>query len=546
MNNELDQLAKDFWEWRFLTQPVVSDDIPRVDRPANWDPDWSEYSVLMMQDQLEQFEKRSASIDPSQYPISRQVDLRLIASAIARVRWELDVLKSWQRNPRFYVYQTMGSLFEILLKNKPFDRERSEEVIKCLRRFPRLIEDGIMNLSDRMARPVNSVKPFAIATLEVIKDFHAQLTKVATELKPLLFQDSADQLDEAMDDAMAAMHTFYDWLSDNLDYMSESSACGREAYEYFLKYVALIPYTPEQLLAMGKQEWERSMTFEAFAKNRASNAPPLSIFSDELTQMAAEENDEKKIRQFMEDNNILSVPSWLQHYVNLPMPAYVEPLAHLGVVDDLTSPTRLNEDGFRYIPPPSENLGYFELSSARDPRPLIVHEGVPGHYFQMSIAWAHENEIRRYYYDSGPNEGIGFYAEEMMLQCGLFDDSPRAREIIYNFMRLRALRVEVDIKLALGIFTIDEATDYLQTRTPMDRATARAEAIFFATLPGQAITYQIGKIQLVKFMAEARQAQGEKFNLREFHDYVWKNGNIPFSLLRWEYLGLADEVEMLG
>jgi hypothetical protein len=55
------------------------------------------------------------------------------------------------------------------------------------------------------------------------------------------------------------------------------------------------------------------------------------------------------------------------------------------------------------------------------------------------------NPIRRHCYDSVANEGIGFYAEEMMLQAGLFDDNPHTREIIYNFMRLRALRVEVDV-----------------------------------------------------------------------------------------------------
>jgi uncharacterized protein (DUF885 family) len=190
-------------------------------------------------------------------------------------------------------------------------------------------------------------------------------------------------------------------------------------------------------------------------------------------------------------------------------------------------------------------LGYFELSAALDPRPLIVHEGVPGHYFQMTLSWAHENEVRRYYYDSGANEGIGFYAEEMMLQMGLFDDSPRSREIICNFMRLRALRVEVDVKLALGEFTIDEATEYLQTKTPMDYATARSEAVFFASLPGQAITYQIGKLQIVKFLADARQQLGDEFNLRAFHDFLWKNGNNPISLLRWEYLGLDDEIALL-
>jgi hypothetical protein len=87
---------------------------------------------------------------------------------------------------------------------------------------------------------------------------------------------------------------------------------------------------------------------------------------------------------------------------------------------------------------------------AKDPRPLIVHEGVPGHYLQLALCWAQPDIIRRHYYDSSANEGLGFYAEEMTLDAGLFDDSPSAREIIWNFMRLRALRVEVDVKLALG------------------------------------------------------------------------------------------------
>jgi len=71
----------------------------------------------------------------------------------------------------------------------------------------------------------------------------------------------------------------------------------------------------------------------------------------------------------------------------------------------------------------------------------------------------------------------------------------------------------------------------------MDANTARQEAIAFSTGPGQAITYQIGKLQIMKFLADARMQQGEKFNLRAFHDFVWKNGNVPIALQRWEYLG---------
>jgi uncharacterized protein (DUF885 family) len=180
---------------------------------------------------------------------------------------------------------------------------------------------------------------------------------------------------------------------------------------------------------------------------------------------------------------------------------------------------------------------------ARDPRTLIAHEGM--HYYQLARSWLNPDPIRRHYYDSGPNEGIGFYAEEMLLQAGLFDDSPHSREIIYSFMRLRALRVDVDVRLALGELSIDTAAAELEQRVPMDAATAREEASFFASDPGQAITYQVGKLQLLSFLADARLALGQNFNVRVFHDSVWVNGNVPIAMQRWESLGLRDEVDLL-
>ena len=76
----------------------------------------------------------------------------------------------------------------------------------------------------------------------------------------------------------------------------------------------------------------------------------------------------------------------------------------------------------------------------------------------------------------------------------------------------------------------------------MDSETARQEAIAFATSPGGAISYQIGKLQITKFLADARLQQGDKFNLRAFHDFVWKNGNVPIELQRSEYLGTVIDV----
>jgi Bacterial protein of unknown function (DUF885) len=537
---QLQQFANNFWKWRAANQPVSSDDIPRIERPDNWTPDWSAKAIALRRRELSHFRRRHKEMDARSWPVPQQVDFRLIGSAIARAHWELNVTCGQERNPGFYVDQTLGLLFLSLLKPPPFTEARSRAIIRALQSFSATVANAGENLAG------NAIRPFALAALEKLVAVKSRLTKIGTELGPLLSGVSPQEFNQAVTDAIAALESFHDWLDTNLDQMKDATAVGRDAYIYFLKNVALMPFTPEQLLVMGAHEWERSVAFETCEQTRNQGLPELDLFPDQATQMAQEEFWEEAARRFLEAKNILTVPGWMKHYRNLPLPSYLEPLSFMGVADDLTSDTRLDEDGVSYIKPPSPDLDYFSLSIAKDPRPLIVHEGVPGHYFQMSLSWAHENVIRRRYYDSGANEGIGFYAEELMLQFGFFDDRPKLREIMYNFMRLRALRVEVDVKLATGEFTIDQAADYLENIVPVDRATARQEAVFFASSPGQAITYQIGKLQIIKFLADARLHQKDQFSLRTFHDYLWKNGNVPIALLRWGYLELNDEIQLLN
>lgn len=536
---QLTELAEEFWIWRAANQPVSSDDIPRIERPDDWVPEWSRDAIEERRTELKEFTRRHEQMDVQSWPVPQQVDYRLIGSAIARVHWELNITRGPETNPGFYVDQTLGLLFLSLLQPPPFTEARSRAIISGLQSFPRTVADAKQNLAG------NAIRPFALAALEKLVTVKSRLTKVGTELGPLLSGVSPPEFNRSVSEAVDALESFHDWLNAELPGMTDETAVGREAYVYFLKQVALMPYTPEQLLVMGAHEWERSVAFETFEQTRNQGLPELELFPDQATQMAQEEFWEGAVRRFLEAKNILSVPSWMKHYRNLPLPPYLEPLSFMGVADDLTSDTRLDEDGVSYIKLPSPDLDYFSLSIAKDPRPLIVHEGVPGHYFQMTLSWAHENKIRRRYYDSGANEGIGFYAEELMLQFGFFDDRPKLREIMYNFMRLRALRVEVDVKLATGEFTIDQAADYLEKIVPVDRGTARQEAVFFASSPGQAITYQIGKLQIIKFLADARLYLKEKFELRAFHDYLWKNGNLPIALLRWEYLDLSDELDLL-
>ena len=423
-------------------------------------------------------------------------------------------------------------MVEALTVPGPYDAARSREILTRIENIPSILQQGTENL-DKPPAPFTTV---AIGALENLRPRLREMAAAFVKTTTL----NEQELNSAINRAADALERFRERLREMLPSLPSDTAIGRDAYVFFLKNVALMPYSPEDLLAMGKQEWNRAVAFEAFEKNRNKNVPPLKAADDIDNWIKEAADQEWQIRKFLEEHGILTVPDWVQHYTLRTMPEYLRVLQGFGETDDFTSPSHLKENCIRYVTEPSGNLSYFWQATAEDPRPITVHEGIPGHYFQLCLSWKHENPIRRHYYDSGANEGIGFYAEEMMLQAGLFDDSPHTREIIYNFMRLRALRVEVDVKLAIGEFTLEQAAKYLQEKVPMDEQTARQEAIAFATGPGQAITYQIGKLQILKFLADARMQLGDTFNLRAFHDFVWKNGNVPIALQEWELLGDAN------
>lgn len=535
---QLQALSAEFWGWRAVTSPLAGDDITRIDRAPGWVPDWTPASVQERRHAFAAFLGRYTALDPSAWSTAQQVDYRLMGSALARVEWELDVNPAWRRNPLFYIAQTLGSVFEILLMPPPFDAQRSADFVQRLEHIPATVAAAQANLDD-------PVRPFAELTIGALQRVRPTMTTVATSVAPLLEGVETGRLDAATENAIVALEQLRDWLAGRLDAMATETAIGRDAYNFFLSRVAIMPFAPEQLVDMARQEWDRAVGFEAYERLRNADLPQLPLAADLDEQIAGNAAAEAQVREFLEQRDILSVPAWVQHYRNAPMPAYLAPLASLGVNDDLTSPARLGDDGVKYIPPPSPDMSYFYLATARDPRPILVHEGIPGHYLQLVVAWAHDNAMRRNYYDSGANEGIGFYAEEMMLQAGYFDDSPRTREIIYNFMRLRALRVEVDVKLAIGEFSIAQAAEYLHRTVPMDAPTALEEAAFFASTPGQAISYQIGKLQIQQLVSEARVVGGEAFSLRQLHDFVWLNGNVPIALQRWEVLGLDDQIRKI-
>src|SRR5437870_9042232 len=168
-----------------------------------------------------------------------------------------------------------------------------------------------------------------------------------------------EELNGVTDRAADALEKFRKLLQEKLPSLPQETALGRDAYVFFLKNVARLPYSAEELLVMGRQEWDRAVSFEAFEKQRNKDVPPLSLAKDIPTWIKDAAAKELSIRDFLKKREILTVPDWLQHYTLRPMPEYLRALQGFGETDDFTSPSLLKDNSIRYVTEPSGNLGYF-------------------------------------------------------------------------------------------------------------------------------------------------------------------------------------------
>lgn len=163
---------------------------------------------------------------------------------------------------------------------------------------------------------------------------------------------------------------------------------------------------------------------------------------------------------------------------------------------------------------------------------LAFHEGVPGHHMQRAISVELTNipEFQKYASFTAYTEGWGLYSESLAGEMGFY------RDPYSDFGRLsaelwRACRLVVDTGLHSKRWTREEAVDYLQKNTPNSKSTAVKAIERYVAQPGQATAYLIGKLKLMELRARAQDAQGDDFELRDFHDAVLEDGPVPLSIL---------------
>lgn len=530
-------LSDDIARWAEVAAFRSSDDIPRIRRAPQWLPEFTAASVERRRADLAGFRERLADVTLPEGDVAAAVDARLLGSVLDRVEWDLDVLRNWERDAVFLVGQILGPWFDLLLPLPPYSSEVERGLVTVAASIPERVAVARDNLSRAGVGDLARV-----AAVELV-DIDTRFAASVDALEGVVSTETLAELRALAPAAGEALAGFAAWLNDSAATFAPSEPVGRDRFVWFLRHVALIADEPEELVRAALQDYRRAVVAEVVTRNRFRDVAPAPLAVSIEAQVARQEAQEAEVRAFSEAEGLLSQPDTLQRYLVAPMPAYLEPLRFLGVSDDLTDEARLDLDAVSYMPDPRPELPYFYAANARDPRLGIIHEGA--HYKQLALSWANPDPIRRRYIDSVANEGIAFYNEELMLVAGLFDDAPHSQEVVHNFNRLRSLRVVVDVSLATGAFTLEQAIDFFVRLVPMDVETAREECAMYLATPGLAMSYHVGKQQLLRLVTDAVVAQGADFSLRAIHDRVWANGNVPFSLQRWEILGDRADLDAI-
>ncbi|WP_240695165.1 DUF885 domain-containing protein [Corallincola luteus] len=165
-------------------------------------------------------------------------------------------------------------------------------------------------------------------------------------------------------------------------------------------------------------------------------------------------------------------------------------------------------------------------------RTLAYHEGIPGHHFQIAIAMELEGMpfVRRMAPFTAYTEGWALYAEQLAWELG-FQDDPYDNIGRLGAELFRAVRLVVDTGIHHKRWTREQAIDYMLANTGMAESDVVAEIERYIVMPGQATAYKVGMIKILELRQRAQQQLGDRFNLRDFHDVVLKNGAVPLDIL---------------
>ena len=501
-------LVKLFHEWRAFQKPKVVQGVPDYTAPA----------MAAQHRELAGFQQRLKAIDSTEWPVPQQVDHHIVRAEMNGLDFDHRVVQPWQNDPAFYVsvfpsesdqparegHYAHGSV-ELWKYAFPLDASSVAEIGAGLRVIPGLLDQARRNL-------VGTKRDLWVFGADRLRQQSVDLGRFAARLT----DTASDSLRADVDRAKAATEVFAAWLDGEAPSKRERSGIGVDNYDWYLRNVALLPYTWHDEVVLMERELARALSSLALEERRnASLPPPMPIQNaEEYTRRA--QAGVTDYMTFLRDRQILTIRD------------YMDPALRARVGN--------------YSPPPREFFGEVDH---HDPQVMRTH----GYHWFDKARMAndpHPSPMRRgpllYNIFISRTEGHATGWEEMMLNAGMFDARPRSRELIYILLAQRAARALGDLRMHANAVTLEEAATFTSAQTPrgwlsLEGRLVRSEQHLYLRQPTYGTSYVIGKIQIEQLLADRRRQLGSGFTLKRFMDEFDAAGLVPITLIRWELTG---------
>lgn len=500
-----------FSDWRTFEVPPMRDGAP----------DYTAATFAKRHAELAAWLHRLDAIDVSGWPVERQVDRELVRAEMNGFDWNVRVLAPWARDPAFYATVQMEQsdtpvhegpthhgLAEIWTYSFPLSAAAEAKLAAELRPIPSLLSQARLNL-------VGNARDLWITgtgTMRAQAENLAELQKQTEACGPAL--------SSALRDARRATEELVAWLEAQAPSKNGPSGVGKENYTWGQRNVHLVPMTWEEEVALLQRELARSHAALRLEEERNRGLAPLSA-------VASPEEYAKRA-----NDAVTRYIAFLKAKDLYPMRDSMDPAlrAHLG----------------GYVP--LETRNFFAIATHYEPLTLYTHFY---HWWDLARMEEepHPSPIRRgallYNIWDSRSEGMATAMEEFMLHAGLYDGTPRVREIVWIMLAQRAARGLASLYAQANEFDLKQAKDFQVQWTPRgwmrpDLDLLGFEQQLYLRQPGYGTSYVTGKALLEDLIRERSKQLGDAFSMRRFFDEVNAAGMIPVSLIRRQLVGEAE------
>ncbi|MEX2531817.1 MAG: DUF885 family protein [Gemmatimonadota bacterium] len=496
-----DALVDLYEEFRAYRLPEVTDGVP----------DYTPDAMARQFEGLRELQSRLAQIDTTGWPVSQQVDYRVVQAEMHGMEFEHRVTQPWVKDPAFYAvinFQFGPKMHRAMsLPSTPVSEGDMADVRERLEAIPVILDQARDNLTD----PVADLAYVAIYTTQ------QQLNRLDSFAEGV--REHNPDLVAPAEAARDALHDHREWLIAERPNMRNGAGVGVENYNWWLEHVVLLPYTWEELVALSWREYERTMAAMKLKEHRYRHTPTLEPV----------ESREAYLRRFNEA---------MAHYHRFLVSS------ELFTLDPWMEPPEPSTGGWN----PDTRTDYFQNVQDRYTLPLSAHGR--GHTIDAQHRARDDRPIRGqsrlYFMDGVRQEAFAIGQEKFLYYLGLVDDVPRAHEVMYNLKAFRAARAIADLKMHSNEMTFEEAFQFTVDYTPYgwapeDSSTLWHDLELYLRSPLYGVGYVVGPMQIERLMTDVFLERGDDFHLTEFMDEFREAGIIPMSLISLEMLGREQE-----